>query len=279
MTFFSTLALSIPSPPESVWHIGPVPIRAYALCILSGVILAVWWSGKRYEAREGKAEDIADMAVWAVPIGIIGARLYHVITTPQPYFGANGDPMKAFAIWNGGLGIWGGIALGGFAAWWYCKRHGLSVATIADSIAPTLLVAQAMGRLGNWFNQELYGRPTDLPWGLEIDLAHRRPGYENAETFHPTFLYEAVWNLLGAAFLLWIERRFSINRGRLLWAYVLVYCMGRIWVETVRIDEANRIAGVRLNVWTSLILGVFSVFMIWRISRRRSTVEVNAENS
>ncbi|MDO5065448.1 MAG: prolipoprotein diacylglyceryl transferase [Actinomyces bowdenii] len=249
---------SLPSPSTGVWYIGPFPLRAYALCILAGVFVAVWWSGRRYEARGGDRDTVLDVALLAVPAGILGARIYHVLSSPAAYIGPGGDLTLIPQIWRGGLGIWGGIAAGVAAGAWLMRRRGLRLAPLADAVAPALLVAQAIGRLGNWFNQELFGAPTTLPWGLEIDAAHLPPGYPPGTLFHPTFLYEALWNLAGAAFLVWLGRRLrardGVTGGRLLWAYLMVYTAGRVWIEALRIDEAETIAGLRLNVWTSVII-------------------------
>ncbi len=258
----------IPSPSQGVWHLGPIPIRAYALCIITGIIVAIWMGERRYVARGGSPGTVADVAVWAVPFGIIGGRLYHLITSWQPYFGAGGHPLNAFKIWNGGLGIWGAVALGGVGAWIACRRMGIPLAPLADAIAPGILVAQAIGRWGNWFNQELFGRPTTLPWGLEIDLAHRPVGYEQYATFHPTFLYESLWMLVVAAFLLWADKRFRMGHGRVFGLYVALYTFGRIWWELLRIDDANHILGLRVNVWVAVLVCAGSIVWLVRSARR-----------
>jgi len=258
----------IPSPSQGVWHLGPIPIRAYALCIITGIIVAIWMGERRYVARGGSPGTVADVAVWAVPFGIIGGRLYHLITSWQPYFGAGGHPLNAFKIWNGGLGIWGAVALGGVGAWIACRRMGIPLAPLADAIAPGILVAQAIGRWGNWFNQELFGRPTTLPWGLEIDLAHRPVGYEQYATFHPTFLYESLWMLVVAAFLLWADKRFRMGHGRVFGLYVALYTVGRIWWELLRIDDANHILGLRVNVWVAVLVCAGSIVWLVRSARR-----------
>jgi prolipoprotein diacylglyceryl transferase len=260
-----TLA-AIPSPTQGVWNLGPLPIRAYALCIVAGIVVAVWIAEKRFVARGGAKGDVLDIAVWAVPFGIIGGRLYHVITTPQPYFGSGGDPWRAFAIWEGGLGIWGAIALGGVGAWIACRRRGIPLPVFADAVAPGLLVAQAIGRLGNWFNNELYGGPTDLPWGLTIhEWANGRAvlGADGQPVvlghFQPTFLYELLWNLAAAAFVVWADRRFRLGHGRAFALYVASYCAGRLWIEMLRTDPAEHFFGVRLNVFTAIIVGLLAV--------------------
>jgi prolipoprotein diacylglyceryl transferase len=267
-----TILAAIPSPAQGVWHLGPLPIRAYALCIIAGIIACCWISERRWVARGGAPGDVLDIAVWAVPFGIIGGRLYHVITTPEPYFGEGGDPLKAFAIWEGGLGIWGAIALGGVGAWIACRRRKIPLPAFADAVAPGLLVAQAIGRLGNYFNQELYGSPSTLPWALEIDPAHRLPGYLDVATYHPTFLYELVWNLLAAVVVVWADRRFRLGHGRVFALYVALYCLGRGWIEMLRIDTAEHFFGLRLNVFTSIIVGVLAV--VYLVAQRGRPREV-----
>jgi prolipoprotein diacylglyceryl transferase len=247
---------SIPSPGQGVWYLGPVPLRAYALLIITGIVVAVWLGNRRYVARGGAPSVITDIAIWAVPFGIVGGRLYHVITDHQLYFGPNGaGPMAALRIWDGGLGIWGAVALGAFGAYIGARRAGVLLPPVADAIAPGIAIAQAIGRWGNWFNQELFGAPTDLPWGLAIDPAHRPAGYEQYATFHPTFLYESLWLLGVAVVVIWADRRFRLGHGRAFALYVLLYCVGRLWVELLRIDEANHVLGLRLNVWTALLVG------------------------
>lgn len=260
---------AIPSPPESVWYLGPVPIRAYALAILVGGIFAYLILVRRYAARGGPIEKVPDIVMWAVAFGIVGARLYHVFTSPDPYFGENGELIRILYIWEGGLGIWGAIALGAVGAWIGLHRAGLRTAPFADALAPGLLVAQAVGRLGNYFNQELFGGPTTLPWGLSVDDAvAQAAGYPPGTLFHPTFLYELLWNLAGAALIIWADRRFRLGHGRVFWLYVMVYTAGRGWIEMVRIDEAQHILGLRLNVWTSILVFALSVVMFIVIGRR-----------
>ncbi|GAB7003797.1 prolipoprotein diacylglyceryl transferase [Nocardioides sp. AN3] len=268
MTVPSIVALSIPSPSQGVWHLGPVPVRGYALCIVLGIVVAVWLSERRWVARGGKAGEIQDVALWAVPFGIVGARLYHVATDHDLYFGPGKSAWNALYVWHGGLGIWGGIAGGAVGAYICARRKGIRMLPLVDTIAPTLLVAQAIGRWGNWFNQELYGKPTTLPWGLEIDPAHRVPGYEHVATFHPTYLYECLWNLAGFCLLLWLERRFRLGYGRVLALYVMIYTAGRFWIEQLRIDtvELHDVLGLRFNVWTSLVLFVAALaFFVWSL--------------
>jgi prolipoprotein diacylglyceryl transferase len=264
-----TVLAYIPSPTQGVWNLGPLPIRAYALCIIAGIVLAAWIAERRWVARGGAPGDVLDIAVWAVPFGIVGGRLYHVITTPSPYFGAGGHPLRAFAIWEGGLGIWGAIALGGVGAWIGCRRKNVPLPAFADALAPGLLVAQAVGRLGNWFNNELHGGPTTLPWKLKVYEwnggravvgADGRPvvaGY-----FHPTFLYELIWNLLAALVVVWADRRFRLGHGRAFALYVATYCLGRLWIELLRDDTAVHFFGIRLNVFTAIIVGLGALFYL-----------------
>ena len=251
--------LSIPSPSEGVWHLGPLPLRGYALAIILGIVAAIWIGEKRWVARGGRAGDIQDLAIWAVPFGLVGGRLYHVLTDSQRYFGSDGSPIEALYLWRGGLGVWGAIALGALGVVIGARRKGIRLLPVLDALAPGVLVAQAIGRWGNWFNQELFGRPTDLPWGLEIDAAHRPFDYTDPDlVFHPTFLYESLWCLAGFALIIWADRRFRLGHGRVVALYVMVYTLGRGWIEMLRIDnvELDDVLGLRLNVWTSIVLFV-----------------------
>jgi prolipoprotein diacylglyceryl transferase len=273
----TAVVASIPSPSHGVWQLGPFPLRGYALCIIAGIIAAVLVADRRWRARGGERGLVADVAIWAVPFGIIGGRIYHVITSWQPYFGHGGHPLNALAIWEGGLGIWGAITLGGVGAWIGCRRHGVRLPPFADALAPGLLLAQAIGRWGNWFNQELFGRPTTLPWGLRIDPAHRPPGFEQYATFHPTFLYESLWCLGAAAVLVWADRRFRLGHGRAFMLYVALYTVGRFWIELLRIDDANHILGLRVNTWVSLLVLVGAVVAFVWSARTRPGRETPAE--
>jgi prolipoprotein diacylglyceryl transferase len=268
-----TLPASIPSPPESwkvLLEVGPFKLHTYAVCILLGIVVSLWMAARRFTARGGDADTVLEIGFWAVPFGILGGRIYHVLSSPDAYFGPDGNPAKVIAIWEGGLGIWGAIALGAVGAWIGCRRSGVRFATFADSAAPALLVAQAIGRLGNWFNQEVFGGPTTLPWGLEIDPASPMfpEGMPVDALFHPTFLYEILWNLAGAALLIWLDRRYRLGHGRVFWAYVVLYTLGRVWIEALRIDPAETIAGVRLNVWTSIIVGLGALVAFVVVGRR-----------
>ena len=248
--------MSIPSPSQGVWHLGPVPIRGYALSIILGIVFAIWLGERRWVARGGKAGDVSDLAIWAIPFGLVGGRLYHVITDWQLYFGEGRNPVTALYVWRGGLGIWGAIALGIVGVWIGARLRGIKLLPLLDALAPGVLVAQALGRWGNWFNQELYGRPTDLPWGLEIDVANRPSQYLDVATFHPAFLYECLWNLGAFVVLIWLDRRFRLGHGRVAALYVMLYTAGRGWIENLRIDDVqmNDVLGLRLNVWTSIVL-------------------------
>jgi prolipoprotein diacylglyceryl transferase len=217
-------------------------------------------------ARGGRPGQVGDIAIWAVPFGIVGGRLYHVITDNGLYFGHGRNPVAALYIWQGGLGIWGAIALGAVGAYIGARREGVRFPPLADALAPGIVLAQAVGRWGNYFNQELFGRPTTLPWGLKIDAAHRPSGYEQYATFQPTFLYESIWDVGVALLVIWADRRFRLGHGRAFALYVAAYCAGRGWIEYLRIDpvEANDVFGLRLNVWTSIVLFTLSVaYIVW----------------
>lgn len=271
----------IPSPSTGVWYLGPIPLRAYGIVIAVGMIVGVWWTARRYRARGGDPDVLYDVAMWAIPIGIIGARLYHVVTSPEAYFGPGGDPWLIPQIWRGGLGIWGGVGAGALGAFLAVKRAGVCFGPIADSLAPALLVAQAIGRWGNWFNQELFGGPTTLPWGLQIDAAHLPAGYAPGTLFHPAFLYECLWNLAAAALIVWLDRRRRFAAGQVFGLYLMAYTLGRAWIEMLRIDDAHTLGGLRLNVWTSLL--VFAVgaalFVIAGRLGRSSRVEARVGES
>jgi len=277
--------LSIPSPEQSVWLVGPFPLRAYAMCILAGIIVAVWITQRRLATRGGQPGQALDVAVWAVPFGIVGGRLYHVVSSPQAYFGEGGQPLNAVKIWEGGLGIWGAVALGALGAWIGCRRHGVSFLDFADAAAPGVVLAQAIGRWGNYFNNELYGTRTDLPWGLEIhcwDQSVGRPitcdgaGTSLLGTFHPTFLYESLWCLLIAVVLVLVDRRLSLAKGQIFALYGMLYTVGRGLIEMLRIDNANHVLGLRLNVWTSVIVFAGAAFAFWRLGQRRQGAEEGA---
>jgi len=265
---------AIPSPTTSVWHLFGFPIRAYALCIVLGIVVAVLVMEHRLRRRGVAPWASLDMAVWAVPFGIVGARIYHVITSPQDYFGAGGSPIRALYIWEGGLGIWGAVAGGALGAWFAARQLGLPLSVFADSLAPGLPLAQAIGRFGNWFNNELYGSVTTLPWGLRVhDMDRSNPGHATVidghavtlpDLYHPTFLYEAIWDVLTALLVFALDRKFKFGKGRAFALYVMAYTVGRCWIEMLRVDDANHFFGIRLNVFTSIVvfLGALIYFLL-----------------
>ncbi|MGR6321062.1 prolipoprotein diacylglyceryl transferase [Micromonospora soli] len=265
---------ALPSPSTAVWQLGPVPVRAYALCIIVGIVVACVVTERRLRQRGVAPGAVLDIAVWAVPTGIVGARIYHVITSPEKYFGEHGQPLKAFAIWEGGLGIWGAVAGGAIGAWIAARQLGIPLGVVADALAPGLPLAQAVGRFGNWFNNELYGGRTGLPWGLEVHVMDPdNPGHALRDDagnpvlqpglYHPTFLYEALWNVGVAALVLVLDRKLRLGRGRAFALYVMGYTAGRFWIELMRTDEANHVLGLRLNVWTAALvfLGALAYFL------------------
>jgi prolipoprotein diacylglyceryl transferase len=267
---------ALPSPSTAVWQLGPIPIRAYALCIVLGIVVAAVVTEYRLRQRGVAPWAILDVAVWAVPFGIVGARIYHVITSPQAYFGADGDPIRALYIWEGGLGIWGAVAGGAVGAWLAARQLGVPLTVVADALAPGLPLAQAVGRLGNWFNNELFGGRTTLPWGLEIHrMDSGNPGHalldENGNPilepglYHPTFAYEALWNIGVALFVYLVDRKLKLGRGRAFALYVMGYTVGRFWIEMMRTDQANEILGVRLNVWTAVVVFLGALIYFLRV--------------
>jgi prolipoprotein diacylglyceryl transferase len=263
---------SIPSPTHSVWHLGPLPVRAYALCIIAGILVAVWLTTRRWSERGGDADHVWDIAAWAIVLGIIGGRLYHVISDPELYFKSGEHPLNAFKIWDGGLGIWGAIALGTAGAWIGCRRRHIRLTVFADAAVPGVIFAQAIGRWGNWFNNELYGGPTSLPWGLKIHCMDITVGHSIvggvatggevcgphtdtlAQLYQPTFLYESLWDIAIGVGLLLLDRRLRLGRGNVMALYVMGYTAGRAWIEAMRTDHANHILGLRLNDWTSILV-------------------------
>jgi prolipoprotein diacylglyceryl transferase len=261
----TALLASIPSPSSGDIEIGPVALHAYGVLLLLGIIAATWLTGVRWTRRGGDWDLVYRVAMWGVLGGIIGARVYHVITSWNT---VNDEWWEPFAVWEGGLGIWGGILGGVLAGAWVVHRSGESVLAFMDAVAPGLLLAQAIGRWGNYFNQELFGEPTDLPWGLEIDAENRPEGFESFTTFHPTFLYESLYNLLGVVLLLLVDRRFRMKPPGLFCLYVAWYTFGRFFEELIRIDPSHEYFGLRLNAYVSI--GVFLaavVGFIW--SQRR----------
>jgi len=275
---------SIPSPDWSGFDIplpwGSLRIHAYALCILLGIIAGLWLTSVRWAKRGAPEGSVWDIAIWAIPFGIIGGRLYHVVSSPDAYFGpgfdGTGDLSLIPQLQRGGLGIWGAVLLGAVGAWIGCRKAGVKLSAFLDAAAPGLLLAQAIGRWGNYFNQELFGGPTTLPWGLQIDAGNPNfpPGMAADTLFHPTFLYESLWNLAGVGILLLLDRKFSFRRGRLFCLYAVYYTLGRVWIEAMRIDDAEQInlfgITTRLNVWTSIfvMLGALAAFIILGLRKR-----------
>jgi len=258
---------SIPSPSSGIFHLGPLVVHMYGLTLLVAIVACIALTMQRWKARGGDPDLVIRVAVWGVAFGVVGARAYHDITSwnevPDPKW------KGIFEVWQGGLGIWGGILFGTLAGAVVIRRSGGSVRLLMDAAAPGLLVAQGIGRIGNWWNQELYGKPTGLPWGLHIDLDHRLPGYERYATYHPTFLYELIWDLVGAALLIWVGRRFRIRPPALFALYVSWYTFGRFFEELLRIDPAHHVAGLRLNAWVSIAvwLGATGFFVWWQFFR------------
>lgn len=282
----TTLLAYFPSPPQGVWHLGPLPIRAYALFIIAGIVAALLIGDRRWEARGGQRGVIYDIALWTVPFGLLGGRLYHLATDWRTYWGPGGAGFgAAVRIWDGGLGIWGAVALGGVGAWIGCRRRGIPLPAFGDAIAPGIILAQAIGRLGNYFNQELYGRETTVPWGLEIFYRRDPSGYidphsldgvstgQVALVVQPTFLYELIWNLLVFVALLYIDRRFTLGHGRLFAVYVAGYCVGRFVVELLRDDTATHIAGIRINSFTSTFVFIGAVVYLMVAPKGREDPE------
>jgi prolipoprotein diacylglyceryl transferase len=275
----SLAPLFLPSPSRNVWHLGPLPLRAYALCIIVGIVVGMVIATRRWRARGGTSDGLESVVVLAVPFGIVGARLYHVITDYELYFGPGRHPVDALKIWQGGLGIWGAVALGALGGWLVARRRGIRFPALLDACAPGLAVAQGIGRLGNWFNSELFGRPTTLPWGLEIAPAFRPVGYEQYATFHPTFLYELIWDVLVAVAVILLDRRFRLGHGKVFTLYVLFYTAGRFWIEALRIDTVNRIDGFRLNNYTSVIVFVAAALVLAWLVRNRPGRETEVERA
>ena len=272
---------NIPSPSQGVWHLGPIPVRAYALCIILGILVALWLTLRRYTARGGNPDTVWDAAIVIIPAGIIGGRLYHVITDHDKYFGEGRNPMDVFKVTNGGLGIWGAVAVGAVALWVMFKVKKVPFAPFADAVAPGLILAQAIGRFGNWFNQELYGRETTVPWALDIyyrvdEAGKYAPvtGHSTGEVIasvHPTFLYEALWNVAVCLFLIWAQKKWKLGHGRVFALYVAGYTLGRFVVENMRSDEATHVFGLRINVIVSVVCFVVALVIFFRLRRGQET--------
>jgi len=261
---------SIPSPAISYFDLGPLRIHFYAVFILIGIAVAILIGNRRMVARGGENWVVLDIALWTVPFGIIGGRLFHVFTHANDYFGPGKNPMEIFAVWNGGLAIFGGLILGGFGAFVGCYQKGIKFFAFADAIAPGVILAQAIGRWGNYFNQELFGKPTDLPWALQIDRPNPAipTGLPDSVTFHPTFAYEMLWNIAAFAILIAVDKKFDLRWGRMFALYLAVYSAGRFWIEGIRIDPSDIYFGLRTNQWSSVLTFVIGL-VIFVISKRR----------
>jgi prolipoprotein diacylglyceryl transferase len=272
MAAVSAVLASIPSPSTGVYHVGPLTIHMYGVTLLVAIAACIWLTGKRWVRWGGDWDLIYRMSIWGVIAGIIGARLYHDITSWNQDAAIHAHWYGPFAVWSGGLGIWGAIPLGVLAGAWVVRRSGSSVRLMMDAVAPGLLLAQGIGRWGNWWNQELYGKQTTLPWGLKID-AH--PG----TLFHPTFLYEFLWDVFGVLVLLWIDRRFKLRRPALFSLYVAIYTAFRMYEETLRIDPSSHLAGMRINFWVALVcfIGSVAFFIWWQFLRSRKPEKPKAK--
>jgi len=263
---------SIPSPSVSYFDVGPLRIHFYAVFILIGIAVAIFLGNRRLVSRGGEKWVVLDVALWTVPFGLIGARLFHVVTHPTDYFGPGKNMLEIFAIWNGGLAIFGGLILGAFGAYVGCRQAGIRFLSFADAIAPGVLLAQAIGRWGNYFNQELFGKPTDLPWAIEITRPNLAipTGLPESSVFHPTFFYEFLWSVFGLAVLLFLDKRFDLRWGRLFAVYLAYYSIGRFCIEGIRIDPSEIFLGLRTNQWSAL-LTVLVAIGLFVYSRRTHT--------
>jgi prolipoprotein diacylglyceryl transferase len=272
----TALHASIPSPSISFIDLGPFRIHFYALCILLGIVLAVWMTSARLTSRGGKPGSVLDIVLWAVPLGIIGARAYHVLTHANDYFYPGADLLRTFYIWEGGNAIFGSLIGGAIGVYIGCRQTGIRFWAFADAVAPAMLVAQATGRLGNWFNNELFGLPTTLPWGLEIssDNAAFPIGLPAGTLFHPTFLYEIIWNLLGVIVILALERRFNLRWGRAFAVYIIWYGIGRSWLESIRVDPSETFLGVRSNIWASWLAIAVGIAILLIQNKRHTGQEL-----
>lgn len=269
----------IPSPSQSSFEVGPFTFHFYALCIIAGIAVAIWLGDKRLRAHDpALVTVVSDVAIFAVPAGIFGGRIYHVLSSPNDFFGSNGSLLDIFAIWKGGLGIWGAISLGALGAYVGYRRVARTRPDIKlpdflvflDALAPGILFAQAIGRFGNWFNVELFGRPLDAWWALQVPVQKRPSALRAFETFHPTFLYEAIWCSLVAIAILLLRKRFL--PGQVFAIYIVSYCLGRFFIESIRIDSANQFFGLRQNEWVSIAIGGLALISFWRIAAKRKSL-------
>lgn len=275
---FASLVSSIPSPEISYIELGPLRIHFYALFILTGIILALLLTESRLKARGVESGVALDVSFWAIPFGILGARFYHVITHPNDYFYQGADLLAPFRIWEGGLAIYGAILFGALGAYIGARKSGIKFTSYLDAVAPGILLAQAVGRWGNYFNNELFGLPTDLPWGLQIPSSNPAypAGLPEGVLFHPTFIYESIWSLAGVALLLALDKRYNLRFGRMIGLYLIYYSIGRVWVEAIRIDPSEIVLGLRINIW-SAIAGILVGLAIMIVQSRRHTgIELSA---
>jgi prolipoprotein diacylglyceryl transferase len=261
---------SIPAPSISSFIVGPFVVHIYALFILTGIVLAIWIANHRLTKRGGESGVAIDIALWAVPFGIVGGRVFHVLTHLGDYFYEGADYSAIFRVWEGGLAIYGAILFGLFGAWIGARIAGVRFWSFVDAVAPGVLLAQAIGRWGNYFNQELFGTPTTLPWGLEIDITNPAypAGLPAGVLFHPTFLYESIWSLIGVVLLINLDKRFELRWGKMFALYIAFYSLGRIWTESLRLDPSEVILGLRTNIW-SAIAGILAAVILWRVQSRR----------
>jgi prolipoprotein diacylglyceryl transferase len=271
---------SIPSPP-SVWaqfHLGPLTVHTYALCILTGIVAAVFITQRRLGRRGAPAGVVLDIIIWAVPIGIVGARFYHVFTHVGDYFSPHANLWNVFAIWDGGNALYGSLLGGALGAYIGCRRHGIKFWSFADALAPAMLVAQSLGRFGNYFNHELFGSPTTLPWGLQIESTNPKfpPGLASGTLFHPLFLYEIIWNLVGVGIIVLLERRLVLRWGRAFALYLIWYGLGRSWLEAIRLDPtSDGFLGIPANIWASFVAVALGVTLFILQTRRHPEPETS----
>ena len=261
---------SIPAPSISSFTVGPFVVHIYALFILTGIVLAIWIANHRLTKRGGESGVAIDIALWAVPLGIVGGRIFHVLTHLGDYFYEGADYSAIFRVWEGGLAIYGAILFGLLGAWIGARVAGVRFWSFVDAVAPGVLLAQAIGRWGNYFNQELFGTPTSLPWGLEIDQTNPAypAGLPAGVLFHPTFLYESIWSLIGVVLLINLDKRFELRWGKMFALYIAFYSVGRIWTESLRLDPSEVIFGLRTNIWSALA-GILAAIVIWRVQSHR----------
>jgi len=274
----NTIFLSIPSPGVSFIDLGPIRIHFYALFILTGIILALVLTESRLKARGVEGGVALDVSLWAIPFGILGGRFYHVITHPNDYFFEGADLLAVFRIWEGGLAIFGALLFGALGAFIGARQSGIKFISYLDAVAPGVLLAQAVGRWGNYFNNELFGQPTDLPWGLEISTSNPAypAGLPDGVLFHPTFLYESIWSLVGVAILLLADKRFNLRWGKMFGLYLIYYSVGRVWVEAIRIDPSEIVLGLRVNIWSAIVGIAVGLTVILIQSRRHTGLENSA---